>query len=70
MPFLALTAIIALRYLMVSGLFCWLLWGRATEKVRAIKLMLGWPKSGAVRREIGWSLASSFIYAAPAAVVF
>ena len=68
--FLALTAIIALRYLMISGLFYWLLWGRAPEKVGAIKLMQGWPKPGAVRREIGWSLASSFIYAAPAAVVF
>jgi len=68
--FLALSAIIALRYVMISGLFYWLLWGRAPEKVGAIKLMHGRPGPGAVRREIGWSLASSFIYAAPAAVVF
>ena len=67
--FLALTAIIALRYAMISGLFYWLLWGRAPEKVRAIKLMKGTPGPGAVRREIEWSLLSSFIYAAPAAVV-
>lgn len=66
---IALSAIIALRYLLISGLFYWLLWGRAPEKVRAIKLMHGRPAPGAVKREIGWSLASSFIYAAPAAVV-
>ncbi|MGK7296294.1 MAG: hypothetical protein ACNS61_10790, partial [Candidatus Wenzhouxiangella sp. M2_3B_020] len=67
--FLGLTAIIAARYLMISGLFYWLLWGRDPEKVRAIKLMHGQPKRGTVRREIRWSLLSSFIYAAPAAVV-
>lgn len=68
--FFALTAIIALRYLAISGLFYWLLWGRPPERVRAIKLMHGEPGSGMVRSEIGWSLLSSFIYAAPAAVVF
>ncbi|MCA1778146.1 MAG: sterol desaturase family protein [Xanthomonadaceae bacterium] len=68
--FIGLSAIIALRYLLISGLFYWLLWGRAPEKVRAIKLMHGHPKPGAVRREITWSLLSSFIYAAPAAIVF
>jgi len=66
---LGLTAIIALRYVMISGLFYWLLWQRPPEKVRAIKLMRGQPQPGVVRREIGWSLLSSFIYAAPAAVV-
>lgn len=68
--FLGLSAIIALRYVLISGLFYWLLWGRAPEKVNAIRLMGQDPQPGAVRREIGWSLASSFIYAAPAAVVF
>ena len=68
--FIGLTAIIALRYVLISGLFYWLLWGRKAEHVRAIKLMKGDPKPGAVRREITWSLLSSFIYAAPAAVVF
>lgn len=67
---LGLTAIIALRYVLISGLFYWLLWQRPPEKVGAIKLMRGQPKPGVVRREIGWSLFSSFIYAAPAAVVF
>lgn len=68
--FLALTAIIALRYAAISGLFYWLLWGRPAETVRAIKLMHGQPGPGAVASEIRWSLWSSFIYAAPAAVVF
>lgn len=67
--FLGLTAIIALRYVMISGLFYWLLWGRSGEPAHAIKLMKGQPKPGAVRKEITWSLLSSFIYAAPAAVV-
>ena len=65
-----LTLIIALRYLLISGLFYWLLWARDQTRVRAIKLMAGTPRAGAVRREIAWSLLSSFIYAAPAAVVF
>ncbi len=68
--FLALTAIIAVRYLIISGLFYWLLWGRDPAKVKALKLMEGKPKDGVVGREIRWSLLSSFIYAAPAAVVF
>ena len=42
--FLALTAIIALRYFLISGLFYWLLWGRSPEKVHAIKLMEGTPR--------------------------
>ncbi|MDT8410587.1 MAG: sterol desaturase family protein [Wenzhouxiangellaceae bacterium] len=67
---LGLSAVIALRYLAISGLFYWLLWGRAQHKVRAIKLMRGQPHAGAVRSEINWSLLSSFIYAAPAAIVF
>jgi sterol desaturase/sphingolipid hydroxylase (fatty acid hydroxylase superfamily) len=67
--FLALTAIIAVRYLFISGLFYWLLWGRSQDKVKAIKLMEGTPKAGVVGREIRWSLLASFIYAAPAAVV-
>ena len=67
--FLALTAIIAVRYVVVAGIFYKLLWGRPPERVKAIKLMQGKPKPGAVGKEIRWSLLSSFIYAAPAAVV-
>jgi len=67
--FIGLSAIIAIRYAMISGLFYWLLWGRPVERVGAIKLMHGHPAPGAVGREIRWSLWSSFIYAAPAAIV-
>jgi sterol desaturase/sphingolipid hydroxylase (fatty acid hydroxylase superfamily) len=70
LTFLALTAIIAFRYILISGLFYWLLWRRKPTGAGAIKLMAGQPAAGAVRKEIGWSLLSSFIYAAPAAVVF
>lgn len=68
--FIGLTVVIAVRYLMISGLFYWLLWGRPPERVRALKLMKGQPADGTVRREIAWSLLSSAIYAAPAAIVF
>lgn len=70
LTFLALTAIIAFRYMLISGLFYWLLWRRKSSGAGAIKLMAGQPAAGAVQKEIGWSLLSSFIYAAPAAVVF
>jgi len=69
LTFIGLTVIIAMRYLVISGLFYWLLWQRPPEKVHAIKLMHGRPGPRAVRREIGWSLTSSLIYAAPAALV-
>ena len=68
--FFALTAIIAIRFLFISGLFYWLLWGRSADKVGAIRLMQAEPAPGGVKQELGWSLLSSFIYAAPAAVVF
>jgi lathosterol oxidase len=67
--FMALTAIIALRYVLISGLFYWLLWTRDPPRVRAMKLMQGSPRPGAMLNEIRWSLIASFIYAAPAAVV-
>ena len=57
----AMTAIVAARYLAVSGAFAWL-----TGRVRPA-LYDG--KSRQIRREIGWSLASAFIYGAPAGFV-
>lgn len=57
----AMTAIVAGRYLAVSGAFAWVtnrrlpgLYGNRREQIR---------------REIGWSLASAIIYAAPAGVL-
>jgi len=66
---LALTAIIAARYLVVSGLFHWLLWQRGGEKLRAKRLNRDRPMRRVMIQEIRLSLLSSVIYAAPAAVV-
>lgn len=58
---LAMTAIVAVRYLITSGAFAW-----ATDKVRpGFYTGLG-PQ---MRREIGWSLASAAIYGVPAGIV-
>jgi sterol desaturase/sphingolipid hydroxylase (fatty acid hydroxylase superfamily) len=64
---LALTAIIAARYLVVSGLAFWLLWQRGGEKLRARRLNRDRPMRRVMLQEIRLSLLSSGIYAAPAA---
>ena len=58
---LAMTAIVAVRYLATSGFFAWL-----TDRTRpghhdALKLQ--------IRKEIAWSLASAAIYGIPAGIV-
>jgi lathosterol oxidase len=58
---LAMTAIVAGRYLAASGLFAW-----ATRRLHP-GLYAG--LDAQIRREIGWSLASAAIYGAPAGVV-
>ena len=58
---LAMTAIVAVRYLLSSGGFAW-----ATSRVRP-GLYTGLTPQ--IRREIGWSLASAAIYGIPAGVV-
>ncbi len=67
----ALTAIIAARYLAVSGLFDWLARTRKREDASAGPRRLSdrAPKPGAVAAEIRWSLISAFIYALPGAIV-
>lgn len=58
---LAMSLIVAVRYLLSSGAFAW-----ATSRVRPGHYSgLG----GQIRREIGWSLASAAIYGVPAGVV-
>jgi lathosterol oxidase len=57
----AMTLIVALRYLVTSGAFAW-----ATRVVRP-GLYQGLEPQ--IRREIGWSLASAAIYGIPAGVV-
>ena len=58
---LAMTAIVAVRYLLSSGAFAWI-----TGRVRP-GLYGGLRPQ--IRREIGWSLASAAIYGVPAGVV-
>jgi lathosterol oxidase len=58
---LAMTAIVGLRYLAVSGGFAWL------TRRRFPGLYAGQARQ--IRREIGWSLASAGIYGAPAGLV-
>lgn len=59
----AMVAIVAARYLAVSGFFAWL-----TGRVRP-GLYDGERMRGQMRREIGWSLAAAAIYGAPAGLV-
>lgn len=54
-------AIVAIRYLLASGLFAW-----ATTRVRP---GLYDNKSGQIGREIGWSLVSAAVYGLPAGIV-
>jgi len=56
-----MTTIVAVRYLAVSGLFAWL------TRRRFPRLYEG--RGAQMRREIGWSLTSAFIYAVPAGVL-
>jgi lathosterol oxidase len=58
---LAMTAIVALRYLATSGAFAW-----ATKRVRPGHYA---GQGRQIRREITWSLASAAIYGIPAGVV-
>ena len=58
---LAMTAIVAARYLASSGLFAWLTQRRHPEQYSGLGQQM--------RREIGWSLASAAIYGIPAGVV-
>ncbi|MGB3378723.1 MAG: sterol desaturase family protein [Allopontixanthobacter sediminis] len=57
---LAMTAIVALRYLAVSGLFAW-----ATERLHPGHYAALGPQ---IRKEIGWSLLSAAIYGVPAGI--
>jgi hypothetical protein len=58
---LAMTAIVAARYLVASGAFAW-----ATARLRPGLYRGQGPQ---IRREIGWSLVSAAVYGAPAGIV-
>ncbi|WP_448579958.1 sterol desaturase family protein [Thermaurantiacus sp.] len=67
---LQLGVIVALRYLLVSGLFAWLAARRRPDVYRPADPAKKARMARQVRREIGWSLLSAGLYAAPAAVAF
>jgi len=58
---LAMTAIVAARYAVSSGLFAWLTERRLPGRHASLR-----PQ---IRREIGWSLGSAAIYGVPAGIV-
>ena len=58
---LAMSAIVAIRYLVVSGAFAWLTSRRIPGHSR--------DRSGQIRKEIAWSLVSAAIYGAPAGLL-
>ena len=58
---LAMTAIVAVRYLLTSGAFAW-----ATKQVKPGHYA---GLDGQIRREIAWSLGSAAIYGVPAGIV-
>lgn len=66
---LALTAIISIRYVLIAGLFYFLLWHRPDHKIRAIRLASQKPTRAIMKHEITMSLISSFIYAIPGALI-
>ena len=65
-PFLAMTAIVVARYLAAAAALYALLWRRAPA--RALRLNRRAPTWAQMRGEIGLSVVSSAIYAAPAAL--
>jgi lathosterol oxidase len=67
---LALTAIIALRYVAMAGAVYALIWKRPEAKVGGRRLNPDAPKPAVIRHELKLSLLSSWIYALPAAVVY
>lgn len=67
--YFALVAIIMLRYVLIAGMMHYLLWMRSEDKVRARKLSKFAPTRKIIRHEMTLSLISSFIYAAPGAVL-
>jgi len=65
-----LALIVAARYLLVSGGFHWLATRRRPEVFRPADPAKAGRLARQVRREIGWSLLSALLYAAPAALAF
>ena len=67
--YIALTFIIQLRYFLIVGPLHWMLWNSKFYFKNAFKLSKSPPNPKTIKHEIKLSLISSFIYAAPTAVV-
>jgi sterol desaturase/sphingolipid hydroxylase (fatty acid hydroxylase superfamily) len=67
--YIALTLIIQLRYFLIVGPLHWMLWSSKLYFKNALKLSKAPPNPKTIKHEIKLSLISSFIYAAPTAVV-
>lgn len=64
---LALSVIIALRYLLIAGTAYWLFWGGEAQRRRSRQLSRRPPKAQTIRHEVIASLIATPIYAFPAA---
>lgn len=69
LTYIALVVIIMLRYLVIAGAMHHWLWKRDESKVKAQRLTRIIPTQKVIRHEIRLSLISSFIYAAPGAIL-
>jgi Delta7-sterol 5-desaturase len=67
--YIALVVIIMARYLVIAGALHWALWRRDENKVKAHRLTRLEPSRKIIAHEIRLSLISSFIYAAPGALL-
>ena len=67
--YIVLTLIIQLRYFLIVGPLHWMLWSSKLYFKNALKLSKAPPNPKTIKHEIKLSLISSFIYAAPTAVV-
>ena len=67
--YIALVVIIMARYVVIAGAMHWALWLCDENKVKARRLTKMIPTRKVIRHEIKLSLISSFIYAAPGALL-
>lgn len=65
---LALTLIIAVRYVLIAWMTHALIWRRGSQTTAGTRLNRDWPKAATIKHELKLSLLSSWIYALPAAV--
>lgn len=69
LTYIALVIIIMARYVVIAGAFHYAIWMRDEAKIKARRLTNFTPSRKVIRHEIKLSLISSFIYAAPGALL-